>query len=128
MKNSDGKRQPRNLIIICVAFIAFASLPLWSSARPQTASIKVVNNSSRTVNNLYLSQVNLDDWGPDQLPANSPIGPGQSFTITNVACDQSQIKVIGEDQDGCFLSGVVNCGGDVTWTITNDTVADCGGN
>jgi hypothetical protein len=126
MRNSDGMRHPRSLIIICVALLAFASLPVLLGARTPTASIKIVNNSNRVIRNVYLSHVDADDWGADQLPEGATIGPGQTFTVTNVTCDQSQIKVIGEDQDGCFLSGVVTCGGDVTWTITNDTPADCG--
>jgi hypothetical protein len=126
MRNSDGTRHPRGLIIICVALLAFASLPALLSARMQTASIRIVNNSNRVIRNVYLSHVDVDDWGPNQLSEGSTISPGQSFTVTNVTCDQSQIKVIGEDQDGCFLSAVVNCGGDATWTITNDTAADCG--
>jgi hypothetical protein len=126
MRNSDGMRHPRGLIIICVALLAFASLPALLSGRTQTASIKIVNNSNRVIRNVYLSHVDVEDWGGDQLSEGQTIGPGQSFNLSNVACDQSQIKVIGEDQDGCFLSGVVNCGADATWTITNDTPADCG--
>jgi hypothetical protein len=94
-------------------------------ARP-TSSINVVNNSSRTIRNVYLSHVNADDWGGNQL-GEAQIAPGQSFTISNVSWDEQQVKVIGEDQDGCFLSGVVTAGSDSTWTITNDTTADCGG-
>jgi hypothetical protein len=127
MRNSDGMRHPRSLIIICVALLAFASLPVLLSARTQTASIKIVNNSNRVIRNVYLSHVDVEDWGGDQLSEGATISPEQSFTVTNITCDQSQIKVIGEDRDGCFLSAVVSCGDDATWTITNDTPADCGG-
>jgi len=51
---------------------------------------------------------------------------GQSFTLSNVARDQQQVKVIGEDRDGCFLSTVVNCGDSATWTVTNNSARDCG--
>jgi hypothetical protein len=126
MKNSDSMRNPRSLIIICVALLTLAALPLVSRAQPST-SVNIVNNSSRVIRNVYLSHVNVDDWGGDQLSEGQTIGPGQSFNLSNVACDQQQIKVIGEDQDGCFLSTVVNCGDSATWTITNDTARDCGG-
>lgn len=127
MKNSDGIRTPRGLIIICVALLTLTALPLVSRAQPST-SVKIVNNSIRVIRNVYLSHVDVDDWSADQLSDNATIGPGQSFTLGNVACDQQQIKVIGEDQDGCFLTTVVACGSNATWTITNDTAADCGGN
>jgi hypothetical protein len=84
-----------------------------------------VNNSNRQIRHVYLSHVDVDDWSADQL-GETDILSSQSATIGNFACDQQQIKVIGEDQDGCFLSTVVNCGDNATWTITNDTAADCG--
>jgi L-ascorbate metabolism protein UlaG (beta-lactamase superfamily) len=123
-------RSPRILIIICVALLAVASLPLLSSGRSRAAatSVSIVNNTSgRTVVHAYLSHLNSDDWGGNQL-GDVTIGPGQSYNLTNVACDQQQVKVIAEDQDGCFLSTVVTCGDSGTWTITNDTARDCGGN
>ena len=124
MKNSDGTRNPRSLIIICVALLILAALPLVSRAQPAT-SVNIVNNSNREIRNVYLSHVDVDDWSANQL-GNATIGAGQSFTLNNVACDQQQIKVIGEDQDGCFISTVVTCGNSSTWTVTNDTARDCG--
>lgn len=127
MKNSDGTRNPRVLIIICVALLAVASVPLLSSARTQATSVNIVNNSNRQIRNVYLSHVGVDDWSGDQLSNGATIAPGQSFTLDNLACDQQQVKVIGEDQDGCFASTVVSCGDSATWTITSDTARDCGG-
>lgn len=125
MKNSDGMPHPRSLIVICVVILAVASMPMLLRARTHTASIRVVNNSNRVIRNLFLSHVDLDDWSANQLTDNASISAGQSFTIANAACDQAQVKVIAEDQDGCFLTAVVDCG-DATWTITNQTAADCG--
>jgi hypothetical protein len=125
MKDSDSMRNPRSLIIICAALLILAALPLVSGAQPST-SVNIVNNSNKVIRNVYLSHVNVDDWSGDQLSEGQTIGPGQSFTLNNVACDQQQVKVIGEDQDGCFLSTIVNRGDSVTWTITNDTSRDCG--
>lgn len=125
MKNPYTMRNPRRLFILVAALCAFAALPLLSGATAAT-SVNIVNNSSNSsIRNVYLSPVSVDDWSSNQL-GQSNIGPGQSFSISNFACDQAQIKVIGEDQDGCFLSMVVACGENATWTITNDTPADCG--
>ena len=124
MKNSRRKIKVRNLIAMIAALCALTT-PLLSRAQSQTVSITVVNNSTREIRHVYLSHVNADDWSGDQLSAAS-IQPGQSYALQNVSCDQGQIKVIGEDKDGCFVSGVVSCGSDATWTITNDTPADCG--
>ena len=67
------------------------------------------------------------DWrrSGDQL-GETPISPGRSTTLSNVSCDSAEIKVIGEDQNGCFLYQIVACGGDATWTITNNATPDCG--
>ena len=123
MKDSNTRRLPR-LIILCVALCALAALPLLSSARSSN-STNIVNNSNRQILHVYFSHVDSDDWTGDQL-GGTTISPGQSFNLSNYSCDQQQIKVIGEDQDGCFLSTVVACGTNATWTITNDTAADCG--
>jgi hypothetical protein len=116
----------RNLFrfaILCAALGTLAALPLMSSARSAN-SINIVNNSNHVIRYVYLSRVDVDDWTGDQLGGNA-IASGQSATV-NFSCDQQQIKVIGEDQDGCFLSTVVACGSNATWTITNDAAADCG--
>ena len=125
MKHSLAKRTLCRLVILCVGVCSLAAL---SIARTQSTSVNIVNNSSREIRNVYLSHVNVDDWGGDQLSEGATIAPGQSFNLSNVACDQEQVKVIAEDLDGCFLSTVVNRGDSSTWTITSDTARDCGSN
>ena len=124
MKSSKSYRNTRGFIIL-VALLALAALPLISSARTAATSVNIVNNSSRAIHNVYFSHVNANDWSGNQLGA-ATIPAGQSFTLNNVACDQQQVRVIAEDEDGCFVSTVVNCGDSATWTITNATTRDCG--
>ena len=126
MRNSDRSRNPRGLITVCAVLVSVAALPLLSSARSRSLSVDIANSSNREIRHVYLSHVDADDWSRDQL-SNGPIRPGQSVTISNITCDRQQVKVIAEDQDGCFLSKVVDCGDNATWTITNDAPVDCGG-
>jgi hypothetical protein len=126
MKTLSVSRNLGRLIIFCAAFGVLAMAPFLSRAHTST-SVNVVNNSSRQISHVYFSHVGADDWTGNQL-GESVISAGQSYTLTNVPCDQQQVKVIGEDQDGCFISTVVNCGDSATWTVTNDTARDCGGN
>lgn len=121
---TNSHRSLLRILILIVAVAVVSALPLLSGAHPAT-SVSVVNNSSGDIRHVYLSHVNADDWGTDQLN-NAAIHSGQSATISNFACDAAQIKVIGENQDGCFVSTVIACGTNATWTITNDTAADCG--
>jgi hypothetical protein len=123
MRNSLTKRNLCRLIIVCVGVFAVAAL---SMARTLTTSVNIVNNSGREIRNVYLSHVDVEDWGVNQLSEGTTIAAGQSINLGNLACDQQQVKVIGEDQDGCFISTVVSCGSSSTWTVTNDSARDCG--
>lgn len=102
--------------------------PLLSNAHaPATATaITIVNNSSREIRHVYFSAPDSNNWGSDQL-MNSVISPnGGSVTLSNVSCGGSSIKVIAEDQDGCFIYQVVTCSENVTWTIASNATRDCG--
>lgn len=140
MNHSLSKRTVVSLVVVAIALLAVGTFSMvratntpagrvaLSPVRAVSTSVNIVNNSSREIRNVYLSRVDLDDWSNDQLNDDASIAPGQSFNLTNVGCDQQQVKVIGEDADGCFASTVVNCGDSATWTITNDTARDCGSN
>jgi hypothetical protein len=126
MKYSDDARKPRTVLIICVALIALGLVPFLSSARTTstTTSVTIVNDSHRDVRNAYTSHVDADDWSANLLTG--PIAPGQSATVSGFACDGQQVKVIGEDQDGCFVSIVISCGSSGSWTVNDQTTRDCG--
>jgi len=121
----------RNKRLAWTVAIVFAMSTLFIAARVEGArsfmSIVVTNNSNRPIYHLYLSPVDRDAWGPDLMAPNTSINNGQSFTITDAACSANEIKVVAEDQQGCFSYGVVSCAQAATsWTITNETAADCG--
>ena len=97
-----------------------------SAARNSAAiRITIVNNSSKDIRHLYLAAGDPNNWSADQLGGSS-ISAGSSYTLQNVSCSGSTIRVIAEDQNGCFLYNVVSCAGDSTWTITDNSTRDCG--
>jgi hypothetical protein len=110
----------RILFVVLVAFICTAS----SLASAPTLTITVNNNSSREIRHLYLAPANSNSWGSDQLN-NSPIGTGVSRQL-NVSWEQSSVKLVAEDQDGCFLQTTVEASGNPEWTIDNNTSRNCG--
>ena len=110
-------------VLIAAVCVLATGAPLFANSQPTVSSITVVNNSGLTIRHLYLSPPDQNNWSADQLNESS-IGPGGSFTLSNVSCEGS-IRVIGEDQDGCFLSAVVSCSGDATWTIPANATRDC---
>jgi hypothetical protein len=36
------------------------------------------------------------------------------------------VKVVSEDQNGCFLYQTLDATGNASWTITSNAVPDCG--
>jgi hypothetical protein len=126
-RHVDNLQSKRSLAAMLSAFcLVVLAIPLFSCVRARPATSITINNSSNwEIKHVYLSSTTQDNWGPDQLNGSS-IGSGGSHTLSNVACDGSDIKVISEDQNGCFLSTVVACASDSTWTITNTATPDCG--
>lgn len=124
MKSSHDARNPGRFILLCIAVLLVGSVPGLLSARAPSTSVNIVNDSSRAIRHLYLSDPNGEGWGGDQL--NGAISSGQSVSLNGIACTQSGVKLNAEDQDGCFLSTTVSCGDSITWTLTNDTTRDCG--
>ena len=116
--------------IFTAVLIALAVTPLMSrAARPETAAVSattavtIVNNSSREIRHVYLSATTDNNWGADQLN-NTVIAIGGSHAVS-LSCG-SDIKVIAEDQDGCFYYEVVSCSENSTWTINSNSERDCG--
>ena len=124
MRNTPLKTRTsvRFMMLVAVLGMLVATTPFSRAAAP-TLAITVVNNSTQAIQRLYLAPANTDNWGPDQL-GQSPISPGATRTL-NVSWDQSTVKLIGEDQDGCFLSTTVDATSSATWTITSNTARDC---
>lgn len=90
-----------------------------------TISVTINNNSQRELRHVYLAAGDPNNWTADQLNG-SAISAGSSYTLSGLACDGTSIRVIAEDQDGCFFYSTVSCGENGTWTITSDTPRDCG--
>ena len=105
------------------AVLGSTMIALYAAPR-QSVSITVVNNSSKEISHLYLSPAENDNWGSDQLN-DSAIGAGATRTL-NVSWEQSTVKLVGEDQDGCFMTATVDATSGIQWTITNDTPRNCG--
>lgn len=127
MRNTLHKSRPvfASLVVLGIFVGMMVYAPLLSKAYAPTTAITIVNNSSREVRHVFLSAPDSNNWGPDQLGSSVISANGGSVTI-NASCDGSSVKVIAEDQDGCFSYQVVSCSENSTWTITSSTARDCG--
>ena len=123
MRTQLFKSKPLAILVILAGILA--CVPLLSSVHAAATAITIVNNSSREIRHVYLSSPDQNNWGPDQLGSSVIAAGGGSVTIS-ANCNGANIKVITEDHEGCFLYQVVVCNDNVTWTITNDAVPDCG--
>lgn len=83
-----------------------------------TVSLILDNQSSLTLCYLYISPVNQDDWGDDQLGADNTVAPGDSFTITDIPAGTYDLRVETCDDQNVERRGEV-LDGETTWTITD---------
>lgn len=112
------------LALLAVVLFSMGTMLLLHAAPSQSVTLTVVNNSNRDIRALYLSPVDNDNWGADQLNE-SAISPGATRTL-NITWDQAAVKLVGEDQDGCFLSTTLNVASNIEWTIASDAPRNCG--
>ena len=110
-------------LVLVAAVSALFALTSPSTATKSLLTIRVVNNSNWEIRHLYLSPADNNNWGDDQL--NEAISSGATRNL-EVSWDQSTVKLVAEDQDGCFLNTTVETTGSPVWTITTDTVRNCG--
>ena len=111
-------------VLILVAGVCMLAVLIPRAAATSALTISVVNNGGSEIRHIYLSPADNDNWGPDQLNE-TVISPGATRNL-DVSWDQSTVKLVAEDQDGCFLSTTVAATGSPVWTITSDTSRDCG--
>lgn len=127
MQKSYTRKLKRSLAITSLLTIAVVAFTLVAVARTSnTISITVQNSSHRDIHHLYLAAGDPNNWGPDQLHG-SIISQGQSYVLSDVACGGGTIRVIAEDQNGCFVYFNASCDANQNWEITDGTAPDCGG-
>lgn len=112
------------VLMLVAGLCMLAALVPRSTATAPSFTISVANNSGWEIRHLYLSPADNDNWGSDQLNGTA-IGSGATRNL-QVSWDQSTVKIVAEDQDGCFMSTTVEASGSPVWTITSETSRDCG--
>jgi hypothetical protein len=111
------------LLTLVAAASLFCVLTPLSRATAPTVSISVVNNSQKEIRHLFLASAGTDNWGDDQI--SEPITAGTSRNV-NASWNESTVKVVVEDEDGCFLTTTLDAAGTPSWTITSSTARNCG--
>jgi hypothetical protein len=116
----------RLLVVFVTGVVCLLGVGLVTAARTSnTISVTITNHSSREVRHVYIAPGDPNNWGPDQLHGSIPAGG--SATLGNVGCDATSVRVIAEDNNGCFVYYNAACDANQTWEITDATTPDCGG-
>lgn len=112
---------------VLLAMLSTVAVPA-SAASHRRATIRVVNRSKWEIHHLYLSSTTEKSWGPDQLGDDVIEAQGGSYKLTNIRCDNYDIKIVDEDGDECVVENVNLCGDDTVWRITDKILLACENN
>jgi hypothetical protein len=82
-----------------------------------TGSLQVVNSTTFTITQLFVSPASAGTWGPNQLT--SAIAPSGTFTLTNIPVGTYDFKAVASDGTTYWQRNSVSitAGGLVTWTL-----------
>ena len=108
------------------AVAAIVVCALAAPAFAEKATVKVINQSKWEIHHLFLSSSSDEEWGPDQLE-DEILTKGDQITLTDIPCDEYDIKVVDEDGDECIIEAVELCGQNAYWKITDKDLLECEG-
>jgi hypothetical protein len=83
------------------------------------ASLSVINESDFVLYEIYLTETDNPDWGPNLLRGDV-LYPDESLTL-GVPCDYYDALIVDEDGIECEAVGLDLCLNDATWVIRNNT-------
>ncbi len=111
-------------LTLVATLLCLTALPLYAAKKK--ATVKVINQSKWEIHHIFLSSHDDANWGDDQLE-DEILTKGDSITLTNIDCDDYDIKVVDEDGDECVIEEVSLCGDDSYWKITDKALLECEG-
>ena len=116
----------KSLTKAALAALLLLACALPSLAAPSKATVKIINQSKWEIHHVYLSPVDDENWGPDQLE-DEVLAKGESLTLTGIPCDLYDVKVVDEDGDECVIEQVDLCNDHSYWKITDKDLLECEG-
>ena len=84
------------------------------------ASLEVINESSTTITELYISAPEDTSWGDPWLSGQA-IGPGESLTIGDIPRGAYDVKVADADGDAIEVIYSVGLAGELSWEVIGKT-------
>lgn len=111
--------------ILCVALAGALLACAPAEASKSSSTVVIENQSDWEIHQLFLSSVDEEEWGPDQLGDEIIPSSGGRFTLHSIPCDDYDVQLIDEDGDSCVVGGVGLCGDRDTWVISNKDLLTC---
>jgi hypothetical protein len=108
--------RPFAFAIAALGFVAIAGCTTDSGP---DATLRVRNDSNFVIEQLYLTQVNNNDWGPNRL-GNDALFPDEQITL-GVDCDTYDARLVDEDNVDCEIHDLDLCLNDSLWIIRDNT-------
>lgn len=103
--------------------VAVAGAGAAGAARSDS-ELEIVNRASWDIYELYLSPVEDEEWGPDQL-GGGVLESGASFLLYDIPCGDYDILLVDEDGDECTVEDVDLCGDSAEWVIDDEALLSC---
>jgi hypothetical protein len=84
-------------------FLAAAGLSLFA-VHAVAATIKIENESSWEIHEIYFAPSSQDDWGDDHL-GKQVLKTGETLSLTGVTPGKWDVRLVDEDEDECIVTG-----------------------
>lgn len=114
----------RGVVPLLLVLVTFAVVGAAEAAKRSDSDVEFVNRSDWDIYELYLSPVDEDEWGADQLE-DGILESGGTFLLHGIPCDDYDVLLIDEDGDECVLEEVDLCGDSEQWVITSKDLLAC---
>lgn len=108
-------------VVLALLGLVFLAASVEAAAKN---NVKIKNKSDWEIHQFFLSPVDQEEWGPDQL-GEDVIGTGESFELRKIPCGSYDVMLVDEDGDECVVPEVDICSGSEGWVITNDDLLAC---
>ena len=112
----------KKMMLTGVLVLAAASIPSVAVAQSGRQTFRVDNQTSYTIEHVYVSPTNYTYWGYDQL--GSKVLPPDYYFQVSVVPGWYDVKLVDQDGDSCVVPNVDFRGSD-TWTLTDRVLVAC---
>jgi hypothetical protein len=114
----------RTRFLLIAGLLTLAAAPsgciISSDDDSSDSTLLVVNDSDYVIEEIYLTEVDNPNWGPDLL-GGDVLFPGEDFLIVDIECDYYDALLVDEDGVECELLDIDLCFDDADWVIRNNT-------